>query len=339
MPDRKPLVKPKQSTSNPPRKGDPNVKIRNMSLLDNCVFMMCYPSGWDTDDPNNAFMTAMSEEELKENYDKARAQWSALYGWMTSPESFVMMLPSGQDFPDAVYCANVGIVLCHMDKPVAVAANYKSTPRKQEYHAFVEFMKLNNYKVERPPFTWEGEADLKHIRDNIYIGGYGQRTDIRALEWFEKKFDMRVIKCKMTDEKLYHWDCCCFPLTSASTEDGKVVKPKALICDEVLSKSEVKEIESVCEIISVSRELAHAGTTNCVRTTSLLLVASSRGRYPEGSKEWKKEFDKEVFLQKICAESGLSVIAIDLSEFEKSGAALSCLCLHVNRSAYSQPIV
>ncbi len=331
-----PLIAPKQAVSNPPKKADPNVKIRNPSLLDFPVYMMCFPAGWDTDDPNNVYMQELTPEEIEENYEKARGQWMTLYGWLTSPQSRVLELPSGEDFPDAVYCANVGIILCHLPKPVAVAANYKSPPRKGEYKVFEDFIKLYGYECYRPPFTWEGEADLKHIRDNIYIGGYGQRTDIRALEWFEKKFDMRIVKCKMTEERLYHWDCCCFPLTPGN---GKEELPKALICTEVLEQDEVKEIRKVCEIIDVPFKLAQNGLTNCVRTPNLLLVASSKYRYKEGSREWMADLDKEHFLQKVASENGMGLIAVDLSEFEKSGAMLSCLVMHINRASYWQPIV
>jgi N-dimethylarginine dimethylaminohydrolase len=327
MSDRKP-IRPKQATSTPDKQPDPNVKIRNPSLLDWPVFMMCFPAGWDTDDPNNAFMLEFTEDELQEDYRRAYSEWMSLYGWLTSPETRVLELPSKEDFPDAVYCANVGIILCHGKKPIAVASNYKSPPRKGEYKVFQQFIEMYGYECHRPPFTWEGEADLKHQRDNIYVGGYGQRTDIRALEWFEKKFDMRVIKCRMTDEKLYHWDCTYFPLTAE----------KALVCTSVLEKSEVREIEKVCEIIDVSRRRAHVGTTNCVRTMTMLLVASSKFVYKEGTKEWKEEVDKENFLQGIAVENGMSLVPVCLSEFEKSGAALSCLVLHVNRAAYAQPI-
>ena len=328
MSDKKPLIKPKQATSKPDKKPDPNVKIRNPTLLDYPVYMMCYPAGWDTDDPNNVWMTKMSEEELDENYDKARGQWMQLYGWLTSPESMVLTLPAGEDFPDAVYCANVGIVLCHLDKPVAIASNYKSPPRKGEYKVFESYMKDWHYEVHRPKTTWEGEADLKHVKDNIYVGGYGIRTDKASFDWMEREFDMQIIKVHMTDDKLYHFDCEFFPLTPEVS----------MVCTEVMEKEEVKQIEKVCEIRDIPLRMAHAGATNCVRLVNTLFCASSRLQYKEGTKMWDEEFDKEHMLQKIAVESGMSLVPIDLSEFEKSGAALSCLVLHVNRAAYSQPI-
>ena len=56
-----------------------------------------------------------------------------------------------------------------------------------------------------------------------------------------------------------------------------------------------------------------------------------------------RQFDVNVkgafFLLKHAVDNGMALVAVDLSEFEKSGAALSCLCLHVNRAAYATPIV
>ena len=53
-----------------------------------------------------------------------------------------------------------------------------------------------DYEVHMCPFKWEGEADLKYLYDNVYIGGYGIRSDIKAYEWMEEKFDMKIIKLK-----------------------------------------------------------------------------------------------------------------------------------------------
>ncbi len=322
-------IRPKQATSNPSTKPDPNVKIENPSCLDFPVYMMCFPHTWDTDDPNNWFMQHLSQEEIDENFAKAYGQWMTLYGWLSSENTLVHILPPAGDYPDQVYVANTFLMLCHLPKPVAVIANMQSPPRKGEEKIARVYFEACGYPVDRPPYTWEGEAELKLQKDNIYTGGYGLRTDIRALEWFEEKFDMKVVKCRMTDEKCYHWDCLYHPLTA----------DKALVAVDLLEKKDVKEIEKVCEIIPVSTKLAHAGTTNLVRTVSLLLVASSLQALKKGTKEWDEEMEKEAFLSKVCAKNGLELVAVDLSEFEKSGAACSCLVGHINDAARAQPIV
>lgn len=328
MTDKKPLIKPKQGTSTPEKKPDANVKIENPSLLDQPVYLMCFPHTWDTDDPNNVWMQGMSQEEIDEDFQKAYQQWGGLYNMLAGEASMVHILPSPGDYPDGVYCANVGIILCHQKEPVAVVANFQSPPRKGEEDVAEVYFDLCGYDVHRPPTTWEGEADLKHVRDNIYVGGYGIRTDPKSYDWFAKKFDMEIVRVKMTNDKLYHFDCNFFPLTT----------DKALVCTDGMDKAEVKQIEKVCEIIPVPLRMACAGACNCVRTVNLLLCASSLASLDRDSKEWDEEKDKETFLEKIAVKNGLEFCPVNLSEFEKSGAALSCLVLHINRAAYAQPV-
>jgi N-dimethylarginine dimethylaminohydrolase len=289
---------------------------------------MCFPHTFDTDDPNNIWMQQLSQEEIDEDFQKAYSQWDLLYDHLSGAGTVYLLPPAG-DYPDQVYVANVVVILCHKPKPIAVVANFQSPPRKGEEKVAYEFFGMMGYPVYRPPTTWEGEAEIKHLRDNIYVGGYGIRTDPKSYDWFEQKFDMKIVRVKMTDPHLYHFDCMFFPLTAE----------KAMVCTSLMEKSDVDKIEKVCEIIPVSAQLAHAGATNCVRTVNLLFCASSMHSLEKGSYDWEKELDKETFLTKVCAKNGLELVLWNGSEFEKSGAALSCLVAHINRQAYSQPIV
>ena len=70
------------------------------------------------------------------------------------------------------------------------------------------------YKTEISPYKWEGEADIKYLSDNVYIGGFGIRSDIKTYKWMEENYDMKIIKVKMVDEYMYHLDCSIFPIKS-----------------------------------------------------------------------------------------------------------------------------
>ena len=178
-------------------------------------YLMCKPYTISTKNPNNAWMKDADQQEPID-YDLAFAQWSQLYNHLAG-QCDVWQLPASGNYQDQVYCANLAMVLPHLDNMV-VLANMKSPPRKGEEWVGEAFFKLMKFDITRPPYTWEGEAELKWLHDNIYIGGYGQRTDIRALEWFEKTHKMKVIKVRMTDDRLYHLDCSIFPLTGEKTE-------------------------------------------------------------------------------------------------------------------------
>ena len=325
------LVKPKQATSTPQTKPDPNVKPELPSLLDFPVFAMIFPHRWDTDDPNNVWMKGMTPEQIDEDWQKCYQQWMGLYGWLSSSNTLVLVLPSIGDFADAVYIANIGIVLLHQTEPVFVGSNFKSPPRRGEEKAALDYFKAAGYKTEKCPFYFEGEADLKHIVDNVYIGAYGIRTERKALDWFAEQYGMKVIPIEMTDERNYHLDTEIFPLTST----------ELLVAVSALKPAEIKAIEKVADIIEVPKNLAYAGTTNCVRTQNLLLCGSALEALEAAGihdDEWKEQRDKRHFLEEVAAKHDMMLVMPDLSEMSKSGADLSCNVLHCNRKAYSVPL-
>src|SRR5262245_6166252 len=118
--------------------------------------------------------------------------------------------------------------------------------------------------VVAPPF-FEGEADLKHLRDDVYVGAYGLRTSRSALRWFERTFGMRVIPFEMRNECLYHLDCCVFRIT----------RDEVLVCTEVAEQRALSAIERVASIIDVAVDDAESGITNCVRLNGFVLCASN----------------------------------------------------------------
>lgn len=326
---KKPL-RPKQAASKPQQTPDPNVKIENPSLLDFPVYAMIFPHRWDTDDPNNVWMKGMSAEEAKEDWNRCYQQWMCLYGWLSSENTLVLTLPAIGDFADATYIANIGIMLCHLPKPVFVASKYKSPPRRGEEIAALDWFKAQGYKTAKCPHYFEGEADLKSVRDNIYIGAYGIRTERKALDWFASEYDMKVIPVEMTDERNYHLDTQVFPLTAE----------KVIVATCCFKPEEIKAIEKVCEIIDVPKNIAYAGTTNCVRTVNMLLCGSSlealvRADDPE---EYDEQKNKRRFLQDVCDDHNMQLVMPDLSEIGKGGSDLSCNVFHVNRANYALPI-
>jgi N-dimethylarginine dimethylaminohydrolase len=327
----KPLVKPKQGESNPDKKPDPNVQLDNPSQSDVPAFLMNRPFSWDCDAPNNIWMQKMSAEELQPDFQLAHRQWYDLYQTMVGCGAYIETLPSkpSEDFQDLIYVANIGIVLCHLPKPVFVAANFKSPPRKGEEKIGIDLFEIMEYKIDRPATTFEGEADLKHIRDDLYIGGYGIRTDEKTYDWMEKKFDMQIIRVKMTDEWCYHFDCNLFPLTTETV----------IACPALMTPEEKKAIEKIVEIVPISKRLAHAATTNAVRVGSAIFYGATLTGLTKDDDDYDDECDKKAFFEKTLPKYGMDPIPVNLSEFEKSGAACSCCCLHLNRASYTTPLI
>ena len=307
-------------------------KTTNFSLnavtMDLPSYILNCPFSINNNNPNNIWM---NEDDEPINVEVAVSQWMDLYQFLGS-NGFVQNLPTpiGSDLQDLTYVANLGIVLTHLngEKPVVIIANFTSEPRYDETKIGVDFFKNAGYEVHVCPFKFEGEAELKHIKDNLYIGGYGQRTDIQAFEWMEEHFGMKIIKVEMRSLKTYHFDCLCFPIT---TKD-------ILLCKSLCSKEEVAEIEAEgINIIDVPLEFAESGVTNNVRVGNLVLNSSDIYELDrtDDAEDWHLENDKNEWLIDTLLNLGMEPVFVNLSELTKSGAMLSCCVMHANRASYN----
>jgi N-dimethylarginine dimethylaminohydrolase len=297
------------------------------TTLDKPAFLMNCPFSYCTDQPNNVWMTDLDEAQRAVDKDKAISQFLQLYHHLAS-DGVVFMLPTPRAcrLQDLVFTANLGIVLEHLpDRDVAVLSNFTSRPRVGEEKVGRAFFKAMGYEAVQAPHKFEGEAELKHLYDNLYIGGYGIRSDRKVYEWMEKEFDMKVIKLEEVDEYLYHLDCSIFPITDEDT----------LVSTELFTKREVKAIEKHTNIIDVTADSAYSGICNSVRLHNSVLNSSHLHSLRAGSEDYMHEIKKNRELEDIAVRLGLEVNYFNLSEFHKGGAMLSCMVMHLNRRSYA----
>ena len=284
------------------------------------AFVMNFPFTLDTAVPNNIWMQEMEEEALKINKGNAYRQFLDLYQFVAG-NSLVYTLPSTGNFQDLVYVANMGIYLPHIkDSNHIILSNFTSEPRQGEEKVGQPFFEAMGYETHMCPFEWEGEADLKYLYDNVYIGGYGQRSNIQAYEWMEREFNMNIIKVEMVDEYLYHLDCSVFPLTN----------DKTLICTELYTPEELALISQHTNVIDISIDDTLNGIANSVRLGNMILCASNISELTRADENYEAEKHKINTLEKICFNEGLEPVFFNISEYMKSGAMLSCMMMHLN---------
>jgi len=325
------ISRDKASVKNPFIHSSPPSKAWNLSHLDVPTFLMCPPLSYNTSTPNNIWMEDLDDIERKVDDKKAARQFQALYQFLSS-RGVVQLLPvpSNCGLQDLVFTANLGIVLEHLPaKDTVVISNYDSKPRIGETEVGVKFFQSMGYQTIVPSTKFEGEAELKHIYDNVYIGGYGLRSQKETYEQFEEQFDMKIIKVRESDPYLYHLDCSIFPLTYEKT----------VVCTDLLSTTEIKEIEAVTEIIDVSREEALPGLCNSVRVGNYLLNGSHIHELKRGTENYRLEIAKNRKLEDIAADNGFELALFNLSEYQKGGAALSCMVMHLNRVSYQYRLI
>ena len=285
------------------------------------TFLMNIPSSYDTSVRNNVWMEEYDDNDIMVNKPKAIREMWEVYSFLVN-QGFVYLLPTPANcrLQDLVFVANNGIVLQHTSMPTFIGSNFKAHNRIGEEVIGINFFNSLGYKTIQSPFYFEGEAELKFLRDNIYIGGYGIRSDKQSYEWMESEFGMEIIKLELKDPKNYHLDCTIFPLTHESI----------IVAVDSFTKNELRQLEKVANIIPISNDQAHTGLTNSVRVNNYVLNASDIDFLSKRSEDYKYEFDKNRRLEQIAAENAMEVCYFNLEEYLKGGGLLSCLVLHVN---------
>jgi N-dimethylarginine dimethylaminohydrolase len=271
-------------------------------------------------------MQELDEVHRHIDINKAINQFLQLYHFMAA-EAVVYLLPtpSATGLQDLVYCANMGVVLEEQtDNTTVILSNFSTEVRSPETKVGKAFFELMGYRTVTPPFHFEGEAELKHLHDNIYLGGYGIRSDKRAYEWMTEQYDVEIIALEETEPYLYHLDCTVFPLTREDT----------LVCTEMYTAEEIRKIEAVTNIIDVSVDDSFYGVCNNVRLGNSLLNASNIHELKATDEYYEEEKRKNRKLEDIASQYAFELSFFNLSEFLKSGALLSCMVMHLNRKSY-----
>ena len=93
---------------------------------------------------------------------------------------------------------------------IAVVSKFTSPPRRGEDAVGARMFDAMGFDVRLSPYRWEGEADLEHVRDSLYVGGYGQRSTREAFDWMTGSFGMDIVEVRLPDPRLYHLDCSFF---------------------------------------------------------------------------------------------------------------------------------
>jgi N-dimethylarginine dimethylaminohydrolase len=299
--------------------------------LERPAFLMSCPFSYSADCPNNVWMRELCDEERKVDRTKAMSQFAQVYRHMAA-DAFVFLLPTpgGCTLQDLVFTANLGVVLEHVPgRSTIVLSNFTSEPRIGETEVGNQFFRSMGYTTLVAPYKFEGEAELKHLHDNLYLGGYGIRSDRKVYDWMEQEFDMQVVQVRETDEYLYHLDCSVFPVTADDT----------LVCTELFEKAEIAAMEQVTNVIDVSADACYSGICNSVRHHNSILNSSHIHSLRAGSEEYFEEMRKNRELEDLAIKLGLEVCYFNLSEYHKGGALLSCMVMHLNRRSYSFSLI
>lgn len=285
---------------------------RNPDLDDSPMrFVMCPPKHHSTAISNNVFMEGKPKPiNIKESMD----QYNRIKRCILSYDIPLLEIPPEPGCQDQVFVANIGVAIA----PYIVLANFKAAGRPCEEEPARRFFESQGFQVIQPPNDFEGEADFKKWKDNIYFGSYGKFTDREALDWISRRTGCEVIPIQITSDKLYHLDC-----------DLHVLDEKTIVVNPAgISKESYKTLKSLgVTIIDVPPDIADTGITNCVRVPNKPILLSGIRTAPElpiyrKSMEWLDEHVGDKY--------DLTVLFFSIPEADKSGADISCMVMHVD---------
>jgi N-dimethylarginine dimethylaminohydrolase len=273
-------------------------------------FVMCPPKYLSTKIPNNVFMKGQ-----KVDVPRAMAQYERIVRAVRAFGVPVLEIPPVKGCQDQTYVANIGVAI-DGDNPVIVLARYKAPGRDCEEEPARKFFEAHGYRVIQPPkgMCFEGEADFKHWKDNIYFGGWGKFSDKPVLDWIAKQTGCQVIPIRETSDELYHLDCSL-----------AVLDPETFLVNRAgMDAASFAEIAKRGNVVEVPPAVMSTGVTNVVQIPGRKILLSGMF-FPEMAKyrtamEW---------MLKTCDKLGYSVWFVDIDQPDLSGADVSCMVMHL----------
>ena len=283
------------------------------------AFLLNAPFSLESRIANNATMWKLGPRGRRIDRTRMFEQWHLLYHHL-SARALVYLLPSRAGLQDQPFVANLGIIPAHTRKPVAVVSKFRAAGRSGESKAGVAFFRAMGFETNECPAYFEGEADLKYLRQNIYFGGHGLRSSVRAHAWLEKRHGFRIIPVPLFDPHLFHLDCVLHVLGHN----------RILLATQACTPETLRAIGRVAEILDVPLPLAYSGATNVTRLNGQILCDSALSQLKKSDVLYPVERAKREFWGKLMCRLTLEPVLFNLSEFYKSGAMLSCLVLPLN---------
>ena len=171
--------------------------------------LMVRPTHFNIEYSINPHMLTESGELNKINHPKALRQWEEVRTAFEQTGAEVVVMDGGLNLPDMVFSANHAVVIDN----IVVMGNYYSKFRQGETKLFEEFYLQNNFEVIKNDFLegelFEGTGDaIWNADQSIMFGGYGFRSNKKAYELINKKFDIKIVPLKLVSEDYYHLDTC-----------------------------------------------------------------------------------------------------------------------------------
>ena len=253
--------------------------------------LLCKPSFYDVTYSINPWMKGVAVNKVL-----ALKQWNQMRTMLGTFDLDISFIEQIDGLPDMVFTANAGVAYNNK----VIISNFKYKQRRKESLHYKNWFLENGYNTIDLPkkLSFEGCGDVI-IHNNNLIGGYGFRTDLKALKYVSEKLELNLIYLKLLNPNFYHLDTC-FAIINNNLA---IYNPKAF------SEYTIKKLKDF-ELIEVTEEEANNFACNSIVFNKNILMPDDNCR-----------------IAKILSDRGYQVYQINTSEFIKSGGSLQCMCL------------
>ena len=259
------------------------------------TFLLCKPDFFRVEYSINPWMG-----DVEVDYALANRQWKNLSETIKSLGAAVKLIDPVEKYPDMVFTANSGFVV---DNKV-ILSRMKHDVRKGETAYFERWFADHDYDIVHlaPGISFEGRGDCL-LYDDVLIGGYGYRTDRKAIEIIADVLGIEYFDLKLTDPRFYHLDTCFCKVS----RDTAIYYPGAFL------KSDIKKLKSHINLIPITEQDARLFMCNSMLVSDILLIPDSHSEIS----------------RLLRNHHGIKTCFVDVSEFLKSGGSIQCLSLKI----------
>jgi N-dimethylarginine dimethylaminohydrolase len=283
------------------------------------MFFLADPAGFDV----TYSINELTDARIPVDGGRARRQWEGLHGRLGS--GLAGVVPAASGLPDLVFVSNSALLFQDGEgRPTALLSRYAHVERQGEVGVVGSWLRRNGWKtVELPEGAlYEGAGDSRwsHGGRHLWIGyGIGRSTlrgiaAVRAALVAAGRADIQVHALRLVSGRAYHLDLALCPFGPE--------REKALWSPWAFAPDARSTLRRFFSLVGVPRRYAWACNSVALPPEAAggggggLLVP--RDPTP-GYRAWLRE------------ATGLTVVEVNVSEFQKAGGGVSCMVLAVMR--------
>lgn len=236
--------------------------------------------------------------------DLAQTQWESLYKAYKDLGVEVESFDALPDLPDQVFPGDSIFVYGEH----AVASRFSVPERAAEVEPMMARFKKLGFGVQQVPegMHFEGNAEAIYWNGRV-LGGFGVRSDLDALNYLGQSLKLDLVPLEIK-APYFHLDMCVCPLNENTL---------AYVPDAFVDESRARLEALGAELIPIDQDEGLRLACNSMSVNNTVVLSTQEvSKFP-----------------KALERAGFNVLALDLSEFAKSGGGAKCLTLEAYSAA------